>query len=103
LKNEQYKIELSDEAEQDFDESYKYYSNKSEKVAENFRQQVNSCFEKIANNPEGYPKTEYGFRKYVMKKFPFVIYFRVKVFDIGVVAIFRASRNPEKWKSRNNE
>jgi len=103
LKNEQYKIELSDEAEQDFDESYKYYSNKSEKVAGKFRQQVNSCFEKIAKNPEGYPKTEYGFRKYVMKKFPFVIYYGVKAFVIGVVAIFHASRDTEIWKSRNNE
>ena len=44
MKTEQYKIELSEDAEADFDSSYRFYENKSSKVANKFFIQINNSF-----------------------------------------------------------
>ena len=103
MKRKQYKIELSDEAEQDFDNSYEFYANKSENVANSFYQDVNNSLEKITESPNTFPKALKDIRKFVMKKFPFIIYYQVKRFTIRVLAIFHASRNPESWQKRIEE
>lgn len=100
MKKEQYNIELSDEAEEDFDKSYEYYADKSEKVADNFYKQVDSSLNKISKNPLAYQEEHKSVRKYVMKKFPYIIYYQIKQVVVKVIAIFHSSRNPEIWKER---
>ncbi len=100
MKKEQYKIELSDEAENDFDKSYEYYAKESEKVADNFYKQVDNSFNKISKNPHAYPQAYKKVRKLVIKRFPFIIYYQIKQVVVRIVAIFHASRNPEIWKDR---
>jgi len=100
MKQPVYKIELSDEAEEDFNNSYNFYAKESQKVADNFLKQVDSCFVQISKNPEGNTYAFGEIRKLVMKKFPFIIYYKVKETIIKVIAIFHSSRNPEIWKER---
>ncbi len=100
MKKKQYKIELSNEAESDFDNSYIYYSVESENVADNFYKIINKGFQDIINNPEGFQKVFKNVRRYVIKRFPFVIYYRVMESTIQIIAIFHTSRNPEIWKQR---
>ncbi len=103
MKKKKYKIELSDEAENDFDNSYEYYADESEKVADNFYKQVNSGLETIAKNPQGFQRAFKNVRRYVMKKFPFVIYYRIENMIVQVIAIFHTSRNPKIWKERTKK
>jgi addiction module RelE/StbE family toxin len=100
MKRKQYNIELSDDAEKDFDKSYEYYTSESEHIAEAFYNIVNKGFEKIGQNPMANPKVYKDIRKYLVKKFPFIIYYQVKELIIMVVAIFHTSRNPEIWQKR---
>jgi len=100
MKKKLYKIELSDQAEEDFDNAYQYYNNESEIVAARFLNEVNISFEKIAGNPELYTKTDYDLRKCVLQKFPFVIYYECKEDIVQIVSVFHTSRNPEIWKNR---
>jgi len=100
MKKKLYKIELSDQAEEDFENAYQYYNQESKKAAERFYNEVNASFEKIAENPELYSKTDYDLRKYVLQKFPFVIYYKCKENTVQIVSVFHTSRNPEIWKSR---
>jgi len=64
MKKKQFKIELSDEAETDFDKSYNYYANESEKLADAFFNQVNNSFQKINKNPLANPKVYKDIRKH---------------------------------------
>jgi len=96
----QYKVELSSEAENDFDNSYEYYAKKGEKVADNFYKQINSGLETIAKNPHGFQRAFKNIRRYVILKNPFVIYYRIENMIIQVIAIFHTSRNPKIWKQR---
>lgn len=100
MKKKQYKIELSSEAEDDFEKSYEFYAEENEKVADNYFKQVDNSLKKISKSPLTYPKAHRNIRKYVIKKFPFVIYYKVTELIVRVVAIFHTSRNPEIWKNR---
>ncbi len=100
MKNKQYKIELSEKAELDFDNSYLYYAEESEKVAENFYQHINSAFENIAKNPYAFQIVLGAIRRYILKRFPFIVYYRIIEQTIQIIAIFHVSRNPEIWKQR---
>ena len=99
----QYKIVLSDEAEKDFDSSYEYYACDNKIVADNFFKQLNNSLETISQNPLGFQKTYKNVRRYVMRKFPFVIYYQISNIEIRVIAIFHTSRNPKIWKKRFDE
>lgn len=43
-----HKIELWSEAEDDFDNSYTYYAERSEQVADDFYQHIKNCLDKIS-------------------------------------------------------
>ncbi len=100
MKNEPYKIDFSSEAEADFDNSYKYYAIESQKVADNFYKQINRSLITISANPQGFQRVFKNIRKYVIKKFPFIIYYRTENTTIQIIAIFHTSRNPEIWQKR---
>jgi len=94
----QFKIELSVEAEADFDNSYEYYAEQSPNLADSFYLSINQGFQNITNTPEGFQKIFMDIRRYVVNKFPFVIYYRVQSFSIQVIAIFHTSQSPQIWK-----
>lgn len=100
MKTKPFSIELSDDAEVDFDKSFEFYSKDSTKVADAFFKQINLGFENIKQNPKSFPIAHKDIRKYVVKKFPFVIYYRIVRTLIQVIAIFHTSRNPEIWNER---
>jgi toxin ParE1/3/4 len=100
MKVQKFSIEVSDEAEIDFDNSYNYYFEERHKVADAFFKRINMSFEDIKQNPFAFPVAYKNIRKYVVKKFPFVIYYQIVNSTIKVIAIFHTSRNPEIWNER---
>ncbi len=95
-----FSIELSNEAENDLDKSYEFYFKDSPKVADKFFRQINLSLERIRKNPQSFPIAHKEIRKLVLKKFPFVIYYRIFDTVIQIIAIFHTSRNPEIWSER---
>ena len=100
MQKKQYNIELSDEAEEDFDVTYVYYTSVNEKLADDFYKHVNRSLEKISINPFVSSEVYRNIRKFVIKKYSFVIYFQVEGKTVKVIAIFHTSRNPEIWNER---
>jgi plasmid stabilization system protein ParE len=103
MKGKSYSIEISDDAEGDFDNSYEYYFEDSPIVADAFFQRINDSFESIKKTPFSFPEVYKSIRKFIVKKFPFVIYFQVEEYTVKVIAIFHTSRNPEVWKERDEK
>lgn len=100
MKTKSFSIELSSEAEVDLDKSYECYYEDNTKAADAFFKQINLGFEHIRQQPNSFPIVHKDIRKYVVKKFPFVIYYQVIGKVIQIIAIFHTSRNPEIWNER---
>tara|TARA_R110002072_G_scaffold13058_8_gene55312 strand:- start:634 stop:942 length:309 start_codon:yes stop_codon:yes gene_type:complete len=101
MKSNEFSIELSDEAQIDFDKSYNYFFKESPKIADTFFKKINKSFEDIKRNPFVFPVAyQEEVRKFVVNKYPFIIYYQVVNSKINVIAIFHTSRNPEIWNER---
>ena len=100
MENKNFLLELSAEAEQDFDNSYNYYFSKSNDIANLFYNQINSALSSIKEYPYLYQKVFANIRKFTLTKFPFVIYYQIQKSKIQVIAVFHTSRNPQNWFER---
>ena len=100
MKTRQFKVVISDEAEIDLDNSFEYYFKDNPNVADVFYRIIDSSFLKIQQSPYLFPIVYENIRKYVVEKFPFVIYHQVDNKLIKVIAIFHTSRNPLIWNDR---
>ncbi|MCT4664315.1 MAG: type II toxin-antitoxin system RelE/ParE family toxin [Flavobacteriales bacterium] len=100
MKTKPFRIELLEEAELDFDKSYGFYHESSPKIADTFLTEINIGFESIKHNSTAFPIVYKDIRKYVVKKFPFMIYYRIEDVCIQVIAVFHTSRSPEIWNKR---
>ncbi len=96
------KIMLSLEAESDIDESYLWYELRKKGLGINFINAISNAFHAINNNPDSWPMSDYGLKKFVIRKFPFVIYYLYykEAKEIKVIAILHSSRNPNSLIKR---
>lgn len=74
----------------------------SSKHGMGFTRAVRAAFKLVARFPEAW--TEYperlGVRRYVMKRYPFVIVYRELTDEIRVLAVAATKRRPGYWRSR---
>ena len=93
-----YLLEFDKEADLEFSDAFIWYERKREGLGVEFETAIIEALAKIAANPEHYGNRGNGFRQFVVRKFQFVIAFRVHEAGqtIFVSAIFHTSRNPAK-------
>ena len=95
-----FKIKISEEAENDIINSVDYYKSKQKGLGKRFFNLVLKSFETISENPFAFVKIDNNMRKYVMKKFPFIILYKISKTIILIIAVFHTSRNPSVIKKR---
>ncbi len=70
-------------------------------LAPDFRSRLRAAFQEIRRNPERYPRQHRTVvRKYILKRFPYLIFYIDYPEYIRVFAIAHTSRRPGYWKSR---
>jgi len=88
-------------AEQEFDDSIAYYENERAGLGQEFRAIIEQHFERIADNPELFPKVRGEVRRaVVLRRFPFVIHYLMETERIVILSVFHTSRDPDQLKSR---
>jgi plasmid stabilization system protein ParE len=58
------------------------------------------ALDRIAATPDFYASVWQDVRFYRVKRFPFVIYFRMRAGAVEVLAVLHGSRDPLVWQSR---
>ena len=87
------------EADEDVEASRDYY----ERVAglgRAFIEEVDKSVERIKFMPLSYPRLIKNVRWCRVRRFPYVIYFRVKTDRIEVLGVLHGRRSPAVWKRR---
>lgn len=85
-----------DEAEAAID----WYAQRSRRAAEMFLDELERAVEQIAGNPHRYPVYEFGTRRLVMRRFPFLIVFRETAAGVEIIAVAHGRRRPGYWRER---
>ena len=85
----------------EFIEAVRYYSNISRSLANAFVAQVEHGINQILLFPETWAEIEPDIRRYLIKRFPFAIFYTIETNDtILIHAIMHLSRKPGFWKDR---
>ena len=77
-----------------------WYAERSPSAALAFSEELDAAESAIARLPEAWPPYEAGTRRYLLRRFPFSVVYRVEPTRIVVVAVAHARRRPSYWRSR---
>jgi plasmid stabilization system protein ParE len=93
-------IILWPEAQQEYDDAVDWYESQRRGQGLRFLDQINDTLNSISDNPEWYPIVQNDIRRAVVRRYPFVVLFRIRPRRIVVVAVFHTSRDPGVWQRR---
>lgn len=88
------------EAEADLLSAYDWYESQRSGLGEEFIDAIETMVARIEKMPELYPMALGGVRRGKLRRFPYLIYYRVLSHAIEVLAVLRGSRDPAVWQNR---
>lgn len=88
------------EAEADLADAQAWYEVQRKGLAAEFLLSVEEALERIGRMPSMYSAVHRDIRRVVMRRFPYVIYYRIVQGDIIIFAVLHTARNPRLWRSR---
>lgn len=97
------RVRILSAAELEAAEAAEWYESRCRGLGVDFIAAVDTAIDRLALNPDAYPIWRDGraFRRLVLDRFPFVVFFRVLGEEVEVVAIAHAKRRPGYWVGRS--
>lgn len=95
---------IHSEAREELDSAIAYYEEQKAGLGLDFLSEVEEALSKIQQNANlGVTYKVFGLRRYVMQRFPFLIFYAEFEKFIWVVAIAHGKRRPDYWRRRQLE
>lgn len=91
---------IAPEAQQDVDDAYSWYEERRPGLGEEFLGCVDAFIQKVSRMPELYAKVHEEYRRALVRRFPYAIFYEYTGGKVVVYSIFHTSRNPKKWRNR---
>jgi toxin ParE1/3/4 len=88
------------EAEQDLAEGRDWYEGQRAGLGGDFLRHAEDVFERLRDTPTLYAEVYRGVRRCKLKRFPYVVYYRLRGDQVEVLGVIHASRHPRVWQSR---
>lgn len=89
-------ISFEEDAKIDLADSFDSYSNISTIVAENFLIEISKTISYLEENPLQFKIIYKDFRQSPLKKYPFVLLYKIDKKQVKVYRVFATSKNPKK-------
>ncbi len=81
-------------------EAYIWYEEKEIGLGEDFYRALSVALTYAARNPET-PRAVYmNYRRVLLRRFPYAVFYRHDADVIHIFSVFHCSQNPEKWMKR---
>ncbi len=93
-------VEFHWAAAAELESAFDWYLEKDVQVASGFLDEVSRGIELIVAAPERWPLYQGNIRKFVLRRFPFLIMYREQAAAIQIIALAHARRRPDYWKRR---
>lgn len=91
---------IAPEAERDLAESYAWYEGQRAGLGEEFLTCVDACIEGIRRHPAMWTVLHESYRRALVRRFPYVVFYEHADDAVIVYGIFHTSRDPNKWRQR---
>jgi plasmid stabilization system protein ParE len=94
------KLVIAPEAALDIGEAYAWYETHRVGLGEEFLGSIDGCFARICREPEMFTCVHDSYRRALIRRFPYAVYYELAGSKITVYAVFHTSRDPAKWRQR---
>jgi plasmid stabilization system protein ParE len=93
-------VEYLEEAVEEAEAAARWYAKRSAAAAAGFTDEIDAAESAIVRLPEAWPRFDHDTRRYLLRRYPFSIIYRVESGRILIVAVAHGHRRPRYWKSR---
>ena len=93
-------LEYLDEALEEAEAAARWYAERSASAAAGFSEEIDMAESAIADFPRAWPHFDHGTRRYLLRRYPFGVIYRIESHRILIVAVAHAHRRPGYWGSR---
>jgi putative addiction module component (TIGR02574 family) len=93
-------LAMAPEAEQDIDEAYSWYERQRVGLGEDFLTSVDASIEFICRFPKTGTIVYESYRRALVRRFPYAVYFESTDELVIVYGVLHTSRDPNKWRER---
>jgi plasmid stabilization system protein ParE len=83
--------------------AYEWYAERNPSAANAFIAELDRAISQIQNRPERWTMHLRGTRKFLLRRFPFAVVYRVARSTIEIIAVAHGRRRPGYWRSRRFE
>lgn len=94
---------LTPEAEADVAQALAWYRERSSGLAADFLACVDAALRRIEEFPQIAPVVHATFRRALLRRFPYCLFYSIEGDEAVVVGCFHAHRSPEAWRLRAGE
>ncbi len=88
------------EAEDDIADAYAWYESRRPGLGEEFLSCVDACIGAILRTPQMYALAHENYRRGLVRRFPYAIFYEYTGDTVTVYCIFHTSLDPRKWRQR---
>ncbi|MBI3923531.1 MAG: type II toxin-antitoxin system RelE/ParE family toxin [Armatimonadetes bacterium] len=90
-----YALRFLPEVEEDAIAGYSWYEQKSDGLGEEFLRMFYACANETARTPRQYPEVYHDFRRRLLRRFPYALYYRIAGEEVIVFGLFHCARDPD--------
>jgi plasmid stabilization system protein ParE len=94
------RLVVAPEAELDIAEAYVWYEQRRIGLGEEYLSSVDACMAGIRRRPEMCRPVHEGYRRALIRRFPYAVFYEYAENIVTIYAVFHISRDPEKWRQR---
>ncbi|HWL10085.1 MAG TPA: type II toxin-antitoxin system RelE/ParE family toxin [Planctomicrobium sp.] len=94
------KLTITPEVMQDLDEAYAWYETQRFGLGEEYLSCIDACLETIGRSPDLFEVVHEHYRRALVRRFPYAIFFEAIAHQITIYGVFHTARDPWKWKGR---
>src|SRR5450755_746874 len=94
------RLVLTLEVKQDIAEAYTWYQNQRFGLGEEFLRSVEASLETIRLLPELRAPVEENYRRAMVRRFPYWIFYEFEQTNVTVYSVIHTARDPAKWRER---
>jgi hypothetical protein len=77
-----------------------YYEQQSQQLGKDFLLEIKLAIQKIQTSPTRWQKITGKVRRYLIRRFPYCIYYSIEPKEILIIAVAHLKRKPNYWKNR---
>jgi len=94
------KLILAPEVQQDLQEAFNWYEERRSGLGSEFLNCIDAGIQRIRRMPTAFPIVHQEYRRLLVRRFPYAIFFEHDGSQIIIYCIFHTSRDPQKWRLR---